>query len=161
MRFVHAMCGWSFSTACFCFPRWHRGPSVARHFVILNWACDWFWWGGQAWENQPQRCVSALCWKWEPVSFALQLVLWVLGWEAGPAKAVSNGSDRCSSSGEPGRALPPPPLHRPCAVLPGALDAGSAGPPWGAPSWPGRLWEMVREKVWGQLLKMRSSRWAP
>ena len=76
--------------------------------VILNRACDWFlvWWPGLR-EPVSALCVNPLL-KVGTCSLNLASLLWVLGWEAGPA--FCNGSDkwphsRCLSSGEPGRAL--------------------------------------------------------
>lgn len=80
-------------------------------------------------------------------------LLWVLGWEAGPAKAGSNGSDRCFShsrflpSRDPGWELELL-IHichgtgRPVCGSPSLvtrpLDTGSEGPSLWRAFWPGR-----------------------
>ena len=95
--------------ACFCFPRWHWGPSVAEHFVILNCVCGWFlvWWPGLREPVSALRVNPLLKTGTCFLNLAASL-LWVLGWEVGPA--FCHGSDKCSHSkclspGEPGRAL--------------------------------------------------------
>lgn len=95
---IHPCCVWQVFNRMFSLPACSgTWVQVAKRFIILNWAYDSF------------LCVAASLQRNCNLTAPFQLfaengnlflnltasLLWVLGWEKGPAKAISNGSDKC------------------------------------------------------------------